>query len=354
MASPSTSRALRRRAVATLSRLPLERALALLGRWRGVLVLNHHRIGDPAHSPWDRSLWSATAERLDRQLRTLARHAEVIGPEELEHAVRAAPARRVLLTFDDGYRDNHALALPLLRAHRLTATFFIASGFLDEPRVAWWDEIAWIVRHAARAGAGRGGPADPVGARIAALVARYKRLPAGQGERFLDELAAALRSPRRRAREGDAQWMTWDMVRELRAAGMSIGGHTVTHPVLAPLSRARQREEIAGCARRLHEELGEPMRWFAYPVGGRGTFTPATRALLRESGVELAFSFYGGFAAPARFDPLDVPRVHVDARVGARLVAQRVEGMSLRPRFASASEQASPACDASAAARRSV
>ncbi len=323
MRSPPTSDWVRDRTVATLARLPLERALRLLGRWRGVLVLGYHRIGDGAGLPWDRAIWSASAEQLDDQLHTLARHAEVIGPADVEPALRAAPGRRVLLTFDDGYCDNYALAFPLLRARGVTATFFLASGFLDDPRPAWWDEIAWMVRRADRAR-----PGVEQKRTIAALTAHYKTLPDGEGERFLERLADELGCGRcakgMGEGEGEGLWMTWDMARELRAAGMAIGGHTVAHPVLARLSRERQREEIAGCARRLREELGEAMRWFAYPVGSRDAFTAQTAELLRESGVELAFSYYGGFAGPARWDPLDVPRVHVDAALSPRLLAQRV------------------------------
>ena len=314
MPSVPTSGALRARVLATLARLPLDRALQLLGRWHGALVLNHHRIGDHQCTPWDPAVFSASAEQLDRELRTLARLTEVIGPDELEDALHAGPGRRVLITFDDGYRDNYELALPLLRAHGLTATFFLASGFLDERRAAWWDEIAWMVRHATR---------QQQQATIAAPIAHYKTLPASQGERFLDELAGELGSGRCPPGDADALWMTWDMARELRAAGMSIGGHTVTHPVLAGLPRERQREEIAGCAQRLHEELGEPMRWFAYPVGERDSFTDVTAELLGEHGVELAFSFYGGFAGPSRWSPLDVPRVHVDAALAPRLLIER-------------------------------
>ena len=312
------SRVLRTHAVATFARLPLDRALKLLGRWRGVLVLNHHRIGDRQHTSWDPAVFSASANELDRELCTLARLTDVIGPEELEHALHGGPGRRVLITFDDGYRDNYELALPLLRRHGLTATFFLTSGFLDERRVAWWDEVAWIVRRGERP---RGG--GDTEAAIATLIARYKTLPAGEGERFLDGLACQLGSRRCPPEAAQALWMTWEMARELRAAGMSIGGHTVTHPVLAGMSRQRQHEEIVGCAQRLREELGEPMRWFAYPVGACDTFTTTTGELLRECGVQLAFSYRGGFAGPTRWDPLDVPRVHVDAALGPRLLLLR-------------------------------
>jgi peptidoglycan/xylan/chitin deacetylase (PgdA/CDA1 family) len=114
--------------------------------------------------------------------------------------------------------------------------------------------------------------------------------------------------------------MTWDMVRELQSAGMQIGGHTVTHPILAQVPVERQEQEIAGCRTRLWEELNLEMEWFAYPVGARGTFTDDTRRILREQGVRLAFSFHGGFGRFARWDPFDIPRVHVGDSHGPELL----------------------------------
>ena len=76
---------------------------------------------------------------------------------------------------------------------------------------------------------------------------------------------------------------------------MTVGGHTVSHPILANLDAEAQRAEIMGCRARLHAELGIPMRWFSYPNGDRGSFDARTRALLAEAGVERAFSFDGGF-----------------------------------------------------------
>jgi peptidoglycan/xylan/chitin deacetylase (PgdA/CDA1 family) len=101
------------------------------------------------------------------------------------------------------------------------------------------------------------------------------------------------------------------MARELRAAGMAVGGHTADHPILARLSPQDQEDEIRRCARRLRDELGEPMRWFAYPVGSRDAFTPDTSRILREYGTQAAFSFYGGHQPAGRWNPMDVPRVHV-------------------------------------------
>jgi peptidoglycan/xylan/chitin deacetylase (PgdA/CDA1 family) len=327
----------RDRAAATIATPMVRPIVRRAPRWRGLLVLNYHRIGDPEGQPWDHSLWSASAEALDEQLATLARHAEVIGPEDVEPALRSGRrGRRVMLTFDDGYRDNFELAYPLLRRHGLSATFFLTTGFLDSPFVPWWDEISWMVRNARAAAVPAGGwldgaetvdlaqPADA----IATLVARCKQLPGERVEAFLDHVAGESGSGRCDA-DASALWVGWEMARQMRDGGMTIGGHTVTHPVLSSVPLERQRQEIDGCAARLRQELGQEMRWFAYPVGGIGTFTEETKDLLRARGVRLAFSFHGGHGRFSRWDPLSVPRVHVGRGHGAELL----HAMVLLPRL---------------------
>jgi peptidoglycan/xylan/chitin deacetylase (PgdA/CDA1 family) len=335
-------------AAALLDRRPLRGAIERFGRWRGVLVLNYHRIGDRDGQPWDRTLWSADAATLDEQLSVLARCTEVIGPEDLQAGGGGRWGRRVMITFDDGYRDNYELAFPLLRRHGLGATFFLATGFVDRPHAPWWDEIAWMVR---RSSADRLTTVDgplamedmPLGglrldagrreASIAELVAAYKRLGGAECERFLDRLAEATGSGRCPVEQAAEQWMTWEMVREMLAAGMSIGGHTVSHPILAQVSVEEQSDEIVGCAERIEQETGMAMRWFAYPVGAADAFTAETKRLLSAAGAELAFSFYGGRAGRGRWDPYDVPRVHVGPEHDRRLLWAMVHAPAVFARW---------------------
>jgi len=237
----------RQMAAAAVNRAPLRR----LSGWRGVLILNYHRVGDAQASDADRSLWSATAEQFDAHLSELSRQADVIGPGDLEEVVRRGRGRHVMLTFDDGYRDNYEIAFPLLRAYDMPATFFLTTGFLDQPRAAWWDEIAWMLRHAKT-------PLPDVEAAIALQTTRYKRLVASQTERFLDRLAEETGAGRCDPRIGAREWMTWDMAREMRDNGMFIGGHTVDHPILSSLPAASQEQQVRGCAARLEAELAAP------------------------------------------------------------------------------------------------
>jgi peptidoglycan/xylan/chitin deacetylase (PgdA/CDA1 family) len=290
--------------------------------WSGVLVLNYHRIGDPADCPFDRGLWSATSEAFSDQIRFLKSTLDIISPDELASAVRSRRGRFCLLTFDDGYRDNFENAFPILKAANVPATFFVVTGFLDAPKVPWWDEIAWMIRTSTRdrlelpewlpAPVRLDRSTSNREAAIRHLLRTYKTMPAESTARYLDALADATGSGRCSAEMGRNLWMDWEMLRQMRAGGMAIGGHTTNHPILARATPLRQREEIVGCGRRLAEVLGEPMRYFSYPVGGRQAFDAVTRSCLREAGVRFAFSYYGGFRGFSDWDDYDVRRVPVE------------------------------------------
>jgi peptidoglycan/xylan/chitin deacetylase (PgdA/CDA1 family) len=297
------------------------RHLSKLARWSGVLALNYHRIGDAAGSPYDHNLYSATQDGFAEQMAFLARHFHVIGPEDLAGLTDAPKGRHVLVTFDDGYRDNFETAFPVLRAQGVRATFFVTAGFLDDGLLAWWDEIAWMVRHATRSRLPAGEwlktelSTDNIHleATIHALLKQYKSLDATRCADFVSWLAQATGSGRCPPDDARKTWMTWDMVREMRAAGMTIGGHTVHHPVLSRLGPEQQAAEVIGTGERLRAELGEPMRWFAYPVGGRDAFDIHTRRALELAGVDLAFSYYGGYRRRGDWDRFDIRRIAIES-----------------------------------------
>jgi peptidoglycan/xylan/chitin deacetylase (PgdA/CDA1 family) len=301
---------------AALARVLTTTRLDRLARlsWRGLLVLNYHRIGRPGPAD-DPDLYSCTPEEFDHHVRLLADRFEVVaaGSEDWQ---TGGPARRVAITVDDGYRDQMQAA-EILAGHGLAGTFFITTGFVDEPSHAWWDEIAWLTG---------GERADlpesrwlPGGLAASTEPTRYRRrvntafkaLAGDDGERFLDDLAGWTGRPRLTGELAADQWMDWAMVRELDRLGMEVGAHSVTHPVLATLGADRQHEEIAGSVRRLRAELDGTVDLFSYPVGARTSFDETTRAQLTELGVRRAFSFYGGVNAPDHSDPMDIARAGV-------------------------------------------
>jgi peptidoglycan/xylan/chitin deacetylase (PgdA/CDA1 family) len=301
----------------------LNRLLARTGTWQGLLVLNYHRIGTASGSPFDHALWSATRDDFARQVCWVAERFPVVGPAQLDDVLSGRVRRGVMFSFDDGYRDNFTEAFPVLQEHGVPATFFISTGFIDRPWVPWWDEVCWMIRSTTcevlQLPEEFGGPyelnrnADPELTRATqTILRRYKAIPSHRTADFLDALADVAGTGRCPAEVADGLWMTWDMIREMRDAGMFFGGHTHTHPVLARLTPDEQDREIETCRNRLDAELGPGTDAFSYPVGGPTAFDEITRACLSRHGFRWSFSYYGGWQRPGLHDPLDLPRTSVE------------------------------------------
>jgi peptidoglycan/xylan/chitin deacetylase (PgdA/CDA1 family) len=311
----------------TLRSSGCDRLLNSFGSWRGLLVLNYHRIGDPWHSDLDRALWSATVEEFDRQIRDVTRHFDVVSLDDLDDVLAGRRGRHVLITFDDGYLDNYTEAFPILKSHNATATFFLTTGFLDVPRIPWWDEIAWMIRRSplrelpANRWTGAPVPYDGVDRTraINTLLKTYKRLIGRQTDDFIVELSELTGSGRCPPMVAHELWMTWPMIREMRQAGMSIGGHTVNHPILANLTPEQQDYEIRECRRRIVEELHEPITGFSYPVGGRSSFDEHTQAALARHGFRWGFTYLGGYVRQRQFERYALPRAAIEIDISQPL-----------------------------------
>jgi len=304
----------------TLHQTGFDRVLNMARSWRGVLILNYHRIGNGSQSPYDRNLWSATSEEFESQVRIVTRNFDVIGLEDLDHALQQPRGRHVAFTFDDGYLDNYTEAFPILKSYNTKAAFFVTTGFLDVPQMPWWDEIAWMVRRSPLEELPQNRwtltplPFDEPNREqvIRDCLLVYKRISGCQTKQYLSELSELLQSGRAPERIAHELWMTWPMLREMRQAGMTIGGHTVNHPILANLTPEQQDFEVGECLRRISQELREPATTFSYPVGGRSSFNSHTRKALERNGVRWAFTFIGGHVRQRKIDRLALPRTAIE------------------------------------------
>lgn len=221
------------------------------------------------------------------------------------------PARAAAITFDDGYADNCTVALPILRRAGLSATFFIAAGYLDGGRM-WNDTVIDVIRKAegpdldlARLSLGRYPVATLENRRrsLGELLGKIKYLEPGQRNDLVAELAggAKIQPPR-------DLMLTADQLRSLAAAGMTIGAHTVNHPILSRVSEQEARAEMTESKARLEAITGHKVALFAYPNGKPATdYTGTHVRLAREAGFEAACSTGWG-AATRRCDIFQIPR----------------------------------------------
>lgn len=248
------------------------------------------------------------ARRFEQHLRLLGRWFRVLPLAEAVRrlAERSLPPRAACLTFDDGYAEDAEVVLPILQRHGMPATFFVASGFLDGGCM-WNDAVIEVVRNApgdrlnlARAGFGvlDIGCAVRRRAVIDMLIAALKYLPPDE----------RIERVRRMARRFTPTMLSSDQLIALHRAGMEIGAHTVSHPILASISNAEARAEIAGGRARLQEIIQSDVRLFAYPNGKPGQdFEARHAAMLRSQGFSAAVTTAWGAARPGA-DPFYLPR----------------------------------------------
>jgi len=278
---------------------------------RRLAVLIYHRVG---HSQDPLRPRMATAEEFRGQLRALARFFHPVGLLDGLRRLRAGtlPSRAVAVTFDDGYKDNVQVALPVLREQGIPATFFIATSYLDAGRM-WNDTVIEAVRrltpgeHAfGHAGLEEISVPHSLDRRplVLGLLNALKHRPQDERQGAADRLAelAGQALPR-------DLMMRREDVKLLIEAGMDVGGHTRTHPILSGLPATQAEQEIAGGLDDIASITGRRPTLFAYPNGRRGLdYGDREVGLLRRIGVEAAFVTNRGVVT-RNSDPLQLPRL---------------------------------------------
>jgi len=253
------------------------------------IVLNYHRLCK-THDPFSPAL---PVDIFRKQVEWLADNFRIMSVGELvERSSKGKPLDgTAAITFDDGYIDNYELAFPILKSLQLPATFFITINFIDG-QLPWFERIQYAIRKTGKAfghlklnGKFYDIPLRSVSERLQAISFIKSKLKKNQPwtiESYVDEIEKRLRVPV--AESVGTRFMNWEHVREMASAGMEIGSHTLSHPILSLLPDSQARVEIAGSKVRLEEELRQPVRSFCYPNGKRSDFSEITKKIVKEAG----------------------------------------------------------------------
>ena len=271
---------------------PLPAAFHLLSSNRLTILIFHRVLASPDPIFPD----EPDAARFDEMMGWIKSWFNVIPLDVAVDALKTGklPARAAAITFDDGYADNHDVALPILQKHGLPATFFIATGFLDGGRM-WNDTIIESIRKCPmpvldleKLKMGYHEVANPERKRSAIenLISQIKYLSVAERLDRTEKIAEATQ-----IKPPNDLMMTSAQVRKLRNAGMQIGAHTVSHPILARTDIKTAQNEIISSKNMLEALLGEKVNLFAYPNGKPGIdYSIEHPALVRELGFSAAAS----------------------------------------------------------------
>ena len=319
---------------------------------RGLAVVTYHGVLPQGYELVDPSFDGnlIVAEMLRCQLRLLKAHYDVIAPEDAlawrEGRVRL-PSKAVLLTCDDGLLNCLTDMLPVLREEGLTCLFFVTGASACETRTMLWYEELFLIFQGASAGsfeistegiAVTGDFRERDGRRATwwNLVKRLSQVGAQQRESFLVVARKQLGvTPAQGFDERDSAscrrfgLLTCAELRQLSSAGMTIGAHTLSHPMLSQLPSELAYAEICESRVRLEGALQKPVWAFAYPFGDPPSVTPEILEMPQKAGYEAAFMNFGG-GLGAELPPFALPRVHVTAGMSLGEFEAHVSGFYLR------------------------
>jgi peptidoglycan/xylan/chitin deacetylase (PgdA/CDA1 family) len=274
-----------------MARLAL-RSISPSGHRARLSIFIFHRVLDEPDPLFDSAI--ETSLEFEEILLWLKAWFNVTPLEEAVHGLSGGclPARAASITFDDGYSDNYHNALPILQRHDLHATFFIATGFLDGGRM-WNDTIIESIRRSPLATIDARsigltkmniGTNSEKKAAIQYTIPKLKHLEINSRNKAVEtfsELAGA--------QLPNGLMLSSQELRELHAAGMGIGAHTVSHPILARTDDLVARSEIADSRAVLERLTGDSINLFAYPNGKLDSDYNGTHvSILKELGFSAA------------------------------------------------------------------
>ena len=254
------------------------------------------------------------AEDFERVLVYLEKHFELVSLAELVHRTVSRlriHGREIAITFDDGLRNNATVAYPLLREMRVPATFFLCPELINDG--------AWLWNHEARA------RLEFLEKTVVARIRESLEFDAPlRGESEVDAIVAGMKTlglPRRQEVEASIRKesrdfeplpvhrracdvLSWDEIKRLDRKLITIGSHTLTHPILPTLDDATKEREIRDSKLWLERVLGREVEFFCYPNGERDA---RARELVAETYRAAVTTVPGTIAVGA--DVLNLPRI---------------------------------------------
>lgn len=287
------------------------------------IVLNYH---------------AASGGYLREHMLYLRRHYRVLHLQDvLEGTSTGSDSRTPLvMTFDDGYRDNYTHAFALACELQMPITIFLIPGYIESGNRFWWFESRYLLKHTQVEKISLDGKvlhltqSEDRQALEQAITTHLHHAPSvAEREAFLTSMHEALAVPTAlSAEEEGTQPLTWSEVREMQASGrVSFGAHTLHHPILSQLTdEAEVLREIQECRVVLEQQLDQPVRSFAYPVGQRQHIGERVVQMVQQAGYDWALTTVDGFNN-SQSNPYLLRRVETDVSQHWLILAAEAAGL---------------------------
>lgn len=237
-----------------------------------IAILTYHRISKKCD---DWSLNPLPLKSFKEHLKFLTKTYNIISLDNLVDLMvnpNPIPKKTVILTFDDGYKDNYTNAYPLLRKYDIPATIFLTSKLIGSGEISWYDKVGYIIYNTSSNEIKMDELPDYTinstfekHQAFSDIKRRLIKLNERQKSLLINKLAnlCHVEIP---PYAGDLM-LSWDEVTEMNANGIDFGAHTLNHPVLPSLNSQEAEWEILESKRIIEKNLNKPINCFSYPYG---------------------------------------------------------------------------------------
>ena len=306
----------------------------------GLYCFNYHRIGEPNSTPYDPNVYSCNEEVFEKHIQFYKSNFDIISIEELKSLSKSSANfnnKFSIISFDDGYIDNYEVAYPILKSYQTPAIFFIATDFIDKDILPWWDEIAFLVKKSEQKTIQLSGWNKALTITslnecdvIKNVLQTIKIDAATTMHEKIVLLKIALGIDKDFITPHENLFVNWDMLREMKNNGMSIGSQSCSHHIMSHLSKSEQRTEAYNSKQRIYHEIKEDISCFAYPVGGKDAFTLETEKVLSDTGYEFGFSFIPGINRKLGDNKYHLNRFSIDNNCSIEQIKKQINKATIK------------------------
>lgn len=251
---------------------------------------------------------------LQSHLRWLSQFADFVTLDEVLRPGRAT-RWKVAVTLDDGYRNNISLALPVFKQFGVPLTWFVATKYVEDDLLPWWDLVDFVARktqHTLTIQTGKSqysfDLSDEEDRTCFRLRCRrwFQKADPDTASHVRHQIENSIPN----GPPSNAFASRQQIVEASRSPLVSLGGHTVSHPNLGRLSASDIRHEVREGKKQLESWTGDSIRWFAYPYGQREHWDGRTKRIVREEGFNGAVTTVRAYADQGA-DQFEIPRLNV-------------------------------------------
>jgi len=290
-------------------------------------ILRYHAIVNPEDCYYASPGICISPEQFDNQIRFLSKKYNVISLDTVAACItdqRPFPPKAIVLTFDDGYRDNY-LAYQILKKYDVTGTFYIVTECIGNKNALWLFEVIYRINTTNKA---------TLNIVLPDIEIRFSLASPHEKTQAIRKTTEAIKSNTLEIRENimcqlrdqlddisdfednsSSVMLSWEQVKEMHANGMTIGGHTMTHLNLPNAAFEDAVTEISGCKETIEQQTGSEARHFSYPNGGNyDYYNDAIIKAVKDAGYMTSTTSKNG-ATSMQNNLLELKRIRVTSNI---------------------------------------